>query len=486
MTEGLGQKTIKGVFWSSVERFSTQGVHFLVTLILARILTPEDFGLIGMLLVFIALAQAMFDSGFSMALIRKLDRDNVDHCTVFYFNIVTSVLVYLLLYWIAPWVAQFFHEPQLTVLMRVLCIVVVINAFSVIQRVIFTATVNFKVQAKATTIAAILSGIVGVVTAVKGAGVWALIYQQLSSALFNTFLLWYYCSWRPMWVFSWKSFKELYAFGFNLMFVSIIETLYQNSYQIFIGRYFSANSLGHFTQAKTIANFPSTNLSGILGRVTYPIMSSIQDDNDRLSDVYRQLARLIAFGVFPLMCGLAALSKPTIEALIGSQWHFAAVLMVPLSFSFMFYPIHAINMNVLQVKGKSKLYLKSEMIKKVISIAFLIGTIPFGIVVMCYGRIVSSVLTLLVNMFYTSRQVEISLSILVKDLMPALFLSLMMFGIVLFATEYFSSVYIQLFVGVLIGSLVYGGGAYLLKIKEFNYIYVLSGKIKNYGIKRFY
>ena len=367
MTEGLGQKTIKGVLWSSVERFSTQGVHFLVTLVLAHILTPDDFGLIGMMLIFVAIAQTLIDSGFSMALIRKLDRDNVDHCTVFYFNIVTSVLVYLLLYWIAPWVAQFFHEPQLTVLMRVLCIVVVINAFSVIQRVIFTATVNFKVQAKATTIAAILSGIVGVVTAVKGAGVWALIYQQLSSAFFNTLLLWYFCSWRPMLIFSWKSFKELYLFGFNLMFVSVIETLYQNSYQIFIGRFFSANSLGHFSQAKNIANFPSANLSGILGRVTYPIMSSIQNDNDRLSDVYRQLARLIAFGVFPLMCGLAALSKPTIEVLIGSQWHFAAILMVPLSFSFMFYPIHAINMNVLQVKGQSKLYLKSEITFLIIS-----------------------------------------------------------------------------------------------------------------------
>ena len=229
MPEALGQKTIKGVFWSSVERFSMQGVHFLVTLVLARILTPADFGLIGMLAVFIAIAQSLIDSGFTLALIRKQDRDNIDNSTVFYFNIVTSVFVYLLLYAIAPLVALFFHEPLLTELMRVLCIVVIINSFAVIQRVLYTATVNFKVQAKATTIAAVLSGIVGIVFAIKGAGVWSLVYQQLSSAFFNTVLLWYFSSWRPILVFSWKSFKELYLFGFNLMVVSIFETLYQNS-----------------------------------------------------------------------------------------------------------------------------------------------------------------------------------------------------------------------------------------------------------------
>ena len=485
MPENLGKKTVKGVMWSSVERFSMQGVHFLVTLILARMLTPDDFGLIGMLLVFIAISQSLIESGFSLALIRKQDRNDVDNSTVFYFSVITSLFVYLLFYAIAPWVSLFFHEPQLTELMRVLCVVIIFNSFSIIQRVLFTATIDFRTQAKATTIAAVLSGIVGIVCAYKGAGVWALVIQYLANSFLNTVLLWYYSSWRPLLVFSWKSFKELYFFGFNLMLVGVLETLYQNSYQIFIGKFFSASSLGHFTQAKTIANFPSSNLSGVISRVTYPIMSTIQDDNERLSEVYRRLARIIAFGVFPLMCGLAALSVPTIHALIGSKWHFAAILMVPLSFSFMFYPIHAINMNVLQVKGKSKLYLKSEMIKKVISIAFLVGTIPFGIVVMCYGRIVSSILTLLVNIFYTSRQVEISLYSLIKDLLPILSLSLGMFGIVMLATSGFENIYAQLCVGILVGVLFYFGGAYLMKIKELEYVYNLTKKL-NYGIKRFY
>lgn len=478
MPESLKRKTVHGVLWSGVERLSIQGIHFLVTLVLARILTPKDFGLIGMLAVFIAIAQTLIDSGFSAALIRKQDRTDIDNNTVFYFNIIISIFIYLLLYAVAPYVAVFFHEPSLIDLMRVLCLLVIINSFAVIQRVIYTASVNFKVQAKATTIAAISSGVVGIIMAFHGYGVWSLVGQQLSSAFFNTVLLWYFSKWRPMLVFSWKSFKELYLFGINVMVVSIVETLYQNSYQIFIGRFFSASQLGHFTQAKHFAILPSSSLSSVVARVTYPVLSTIQDNDARLSDVYRQLARVLGFIVFPLMCGLAALAFPTVEVVIGSKWQFAAVLLVPLSFSYMFYPIHSVNMNMIQVKGKSKLYLKSEMIKKVISIAFLVGTIPFGIVVMCYGRIVSSVLTLLVNMYYTSREVKIGLFELIKDLMPVLSLSLFMFLAIKLATCRIDSSYIQLIVGILVGILIYGGGTYVLKIKEIKYISELSKKFK--------
>lgn len=485
MAEGLGKKTIKGVFWSSIERFSSQIVFFLVTLVLARYLTPDDFGLIGMLVVFLAISNSLIDSGFSLALIRKQDRTDIDNSTVFYFNIVTSLFVYLLLYAIAPWAALFFHEPKLTEVMRVLCLLQVISSFAIIQRVQYTSTVNFRIQAKATAIAASLAGVLAIILAVNGAGVWAIVYQLLLNSALNTFLLWYYSSWRPLLVFSWKSFKELYMFGFNLMVVGIIEALYQNSYQIFIGRFFSAANLGHFTQAKTIANFPSANLSNIISRVTFPVMSDIQNNNERLSEVYRRLVRVIAFGVFPMMCGLAALSFPVIQVLIGNQWHFAAVLMVPLSFSFMFYPIHVINMNVLQVKGKSKLYLKSEMIKKVISITILVCTIPFGIIVICYGRIFASVTTLLVNMYYTSKQVKVSMFDLVKDLLPVLFLSLSMFAVVSFVTIVFDNVYFQLGVGFFVGILLYVGGAYIFKISELNYFYLLTKKL-NYGFKRFY
>jgi O-antigen/teichoic acid export membrane protein len=485
MTESLGHKTVKGVLWSSIERFSSQIVFFLVTLVLARYLTPDDFGLIGMLVVFLAVAQSLIDSGFSLALIRKQNRDNVDNSTAFYFNIVTSLFVYLLLYAIAPWVALFFHEPQLTAVMRVLCIIVIIDSFAIIQRVQYTSAVNFRIQAKATAIAATLAGVVGIALAIRGAGVWSIVCQLLLNSAFNTILLWFFSKWRPLLIFSWKAFKELYLFGFNLMIAGVIDTLYQNSYQIFIGRFFSTASLGHFTQAKTIANFPSANLSVVISRVTYPIMSSIQKDDERLCQVYRQLVRVIAFGVFPMMCGLAALASPAIQVLIGSQWNFAAILLVPLSFGFMFYPIHVINMNILQVKGKSKLYLKSEIIKKVISIFILVCSIPFGVIVMCYGRIVASVLTLLVNMYFTSKEIEVSLYTLIKDLVPILGLSVTMFGLVCWATISLENIFVQLGIGIIVGVLFYVGGAYLLNIKELKYISLLTKKL-NYGIKRFY
>lgn len=485
MSESLKSKTVRGVFWSGIERYSVKFIHFLVTIVLARILTPDDFGLIGMLTVFMLLAQSLIDSGFTQALIRKQNRTEDDKNTIFFFNIFASILVYLLLYLIAPCAASFFHQPKLVDLMRILCLMVIIDSFSIVPIALFSATLNFKILAKATTLSAILSGIVGVFLAYRGFGVWALVFQQLSSSLFNTMLLWYYSNWKPKLFFSWKSFKEMYVFGVNLMFVGIIETLYQNSYQIFIGRYFSANSLGHFTQAKLISSVFSSSLTVIIGRVTYSIMSSIQNDNLQLYNFYSQSARALAFGVFPVMCGMAAIANPLIEVLIGSQWHFAAILIVPLSFSFMFHPIHIINMNVLQVKGKSRLYLKSEMIKKVISIGILVGTIPFGIIVMCYGRILSSVLTLLINMFYTSKQIEVSLFVLIKDLIPFLGLSFSMFGVVWWVISSFENVYIQLGVGTIIGIALYLGGAYLLKIRELDY-YILLTKKLNHGIKRFY
>lgn len=485
MSESLKIKTVRGVVWSSVERYSVKFIHFLVTIVLARILTPEDFGLIGMLTVFIVLAESLINSGFSQALIRKQDRNDVDNNTVFYFNIVSSLFVYLILFFSAPLVAIFFHEPRLVDLMRVLCLIVIIDSFSIVPVALYSASVNFKIQAKATTLAAILSGIIGIIFAFRGFGVWALIIQQLLSSLINSLLLCFFSEWRPKFIFSIKSFKELYFFGVNLMFVGIIDTLYQYSYQIFIGRFYKASSLGHYTQAYLFSGVFSSTLSVILGRVTYPIMSSIQNDNARLYRAYSQSARIIAFGVFPVMCGMAAVANPMIEVLIGSQWHFAAILIVPLSFSFMFHPIHVINMNILQVKGKSKLYLKSEIIKKAISIAILVGTIPFGIVIMCYGRIVASVLTLLVNMFFTSKQVEVSLCSLIKDLMPFLGLAFTMFGIVFLVITVIGNVYCQLGVGIILGILLYLGGAYLLKIRELDYIFLLTKKL-NYGIKSFY
>lgn len=466
MPESLKDKTVKGVAWSALERFSVQGVHFLVMLVVARLLEPKDFGLVGMLAIFMAVSQSLIDSGFSQALIRKQNRTDTDQCTVFYFNIVVSVVLYLLLFAIAPWVADFYNEPQLTSLMRVLCLMVIINSLAVVQRAIYTATINFKTQTKATLTSAITSGIVGIYLAWTGFGVWTLVWQQIVSASVNTLLLWWYSSWRPKLIYSWKSFRDLFAFGSNMLLSGILDTVYKNIYQIVIGKIYSTASLGFFTQAKQISAFPSSNIQGIIGRVTYPVLSTLQDDDERLTINYRKILRLSAFIIFPLMCILAGVSRPLINILLGSKWDFSATLLIPISFSMMWYPVHSINLNLLMVKGRSDLFLRLEIIKKILGVSMLVGTAPFGLVVMCYGTIANSLIALIINTYYTGKLIHVGFIRQMRDLSFTLLLSLTMFAIVYSLTFLFASYAVQLVVGIAVGIVIFAGACFVVKPQE--------------------
>lgn len=468
--QSLKDKTVKGVVWSSVERFSVQGVQFLVMLVIARLLDPKDFGLIGMLAIFLAVAQSLIDSGFSQALIRKQDRTEVDNSTVFYFNIVVSAVLYLILYAIAPWVAGFYNEPQLCSLMRVLCLIIIINSFAVVQRALYTASINFKTQAKASFIAAIISGVVGVWLAYNGYGVWTLVWQQLLNAGVNTLLLWVYSNWYPRWQYSWKSFRQLFSFGSKLLVSGLIDTLFTNIYLLVIGKIFNAASLGYYTQADRFTKLPSSNITGILQRVTYPVLCSIQDDDERLREDYRRLLRLSAFIIFPMMCLLAGVAYPLVELLIGEKWRFAATLIIPLSFTMMWWPIHAINLNLLQVKGRSDLFLRLEIIKKIIGVTVLVLSIPFGLLFMCYAGIGTSLICLIINTYYTGKLIQVGFLMQMKDLMGTLVLSLIVFVIVYNIALIVGNLATQLFIGLLMGSLFYLSTAYLLKFKELGYI----------------
>lgn len=470
MADSLKNKAAKGVLWSSIERFSVQGVQFLVLLIIARILDPKDFGLVGMLAIFLAVTQSLIDSGFSQALIRKQDRTELDNNTVFYFNIIVSILLYFLLFAIAPWVADFYKEPQLVNLMRVLCLIVVINSFAVVQRAIYTAKLDFKTQAKASFIAALISGAIGVWMAMNEYGVWTLVWQQLLNAGINTLLLWIYSNWYPRWQYSWKSFRELFAFGSKLLVSGLLDTIYTNMYALVIGKVFTASSLGYYSQADRFTKLPSSNLTGILQRVTYPVLCSIQNDDERLRTDYRKLLRLSAFIIFPLMCMLAGIAYPLVELLIGEKWRFAATLIIPLSFTMMWWPIHAINLNLLQVKGRSDLFLKLEIIKKTIGVTVLVLSIPLGLLFMCYAGIVTSILCLIINTYYTGKLIQVGFIMQMKDLSSVLFTSLLVFAIAYCVTQYINGILLQLIVGSIIGILLYLGTAYFLKFKELEYI----------------
>jgi len=436
MTESLKSKTLKGTIWSSLERFSVQGIQFVVMIIMARILTPNDYGLVGMLAIFIAISQSLIDSGFSQALIRKQNRTEIDNSTVFYFNIAVGITLYLILYFAAPLIARFYNEPILIPLTRVICLSVVINSFVVVQRALLTIKIDFKTQAKATFSGAVFSGIVGITMAYIGFGVWSIVAQQLVNLTVIMLLLWIFSHWRPIWAYSWTSFRELFAFGSKLALSGIIDTIYRNIYLIVIGKVFRASDLGYYTRAHQFAEFPSSNVSGIVQRVTFPVLCTIQDDDYRLRNVYRRFLRVSAFIVFPLMMGLAGVAHPFVILVLKEQWAFTGELLQIICFAMMWYPVHAINLNLLQVKGRSDLFLKLEIYKKLIGVTIIAATLPFGLKAMCYGSILSSIISLIINTHYTGKLIHVGFFTQIRDLLPTITYSFSMFLVILTAVHF--------------------------------------------------
>lgn len=298
MSDSLKSKTVSGVLWSAIERFSLQGVQFIINVLMARLLLPSDYGMIGMLAVFLQISQTFIDSGFSDALVQKKDRTETDLSTVFYFNIVISVLLYLLLFIGAPFIAQFYHMPELTLVTRIVMLNLIFSSFAAVPKIILVIKIDFKTQSKISLISAVVSGGIGITMAYKGYGVWSLVFQSLLNILLITFLSFYYINWRPLKTFSKDSFQNLFSFGSKLLFSRLIHALYYNLYAIVIGRRYSSAELGYYTRAEQFAIFPSGNINAIISRVTFPILSSIQDDDERLASAYRKYIKLASFLIF--------------------------------------------------------------------------------------------------------------------------------------------------------------------------------------------
>lgn len=469
MAESLKNKTVKGTIWSTLERFSVQGIQFIVMIIMARILTPADYGLVGMLAIFIAVSQSLIDSGFSQALIRKQDRSEIDNSTVFYFNIVVGLILYLILFLSAPLIADFYNEPQLIPITRIIGLSLVFNSFAVVQRALLTIKLDFKTQAKASFVGAIISGAIGITMAYTGFGVWAIVWQQISNLVTVTVLLWILSHWKPVWAYSWKSFRELFGFGSKLLASGLLNTIFNNIYLIVIGKFFKATDLGYYTRAHQFTDFASSNITGIFQRVTYPVLCTIQDDNQRLSDVYRRLLKTSAFIIFPLMMGLAAIAKPMVISFLTEKWLFSALIIQILCFAQMWYPIHAINLNLLQVKGRSDLFLKLEIIKKTITVVLLCITLPLGLIPMCIGMIASSLVALVINTRYTGQLINLGFFRQMKDLMPTLLLSLVVGVTVYITVTYIPMIpWLALSLGIMEGIILYVGLAKILSFSEFS------------------
>lgn len=418
MSESLKTKTLHGVGWSALQSVLNYGISFVVGIVLARLLDPSEYGLIGMAFIFITLSQTIVDSGLSNSLIRKTTATDEDFQTVFSVNLGLSLLMYGVLYACAGLIADFFAEPRLVDIVRVLSIVVIINAFAQIQRTILTKKIDFKSQTKVSLVAAITSGVVGITMAYMGYGVWALITQQLVQTTVRTIAFWTYTRWIPQLTFSKECFHEHFSFGSKLLVSGIIATAFREATNAVIGRYYSAISLGYYTKALNITRLFSTNMTEVVNRVTYPVLSEIQSDKTRLLSAYQRMIRTAMLPTFFCMLMLAAVSKPLVLTLIGEKWLPAVGMMQVLCFYLMLYPLHAMNLNMLQVSGRSDLYLRIEIIKDVLAIIPLVLGVKLGIYWMLWCNVLLSFIAYYLNAYYSGRFVGYSMWMQIKDIVP--------------------------------------------------------------------
>ena len=427
--ENIKSKAVKGVAWSFVGNSANRIIQFVISLILARLLTPADYGLIGMIGVFMGLANTFIDSGFSSALIQYKDRSNVDYCTVFYVNFGMSLLMYGLLAVSAPWIADFYNEPRLVAIIRVYCLTLIIGSLAAINGIILTIDLNFKKGTIISTVSALLSAGVGLIFAFTGFGVWALVFQQLAASLIRCVLLLYMSRWFPSLVFSIKSFKRLFSFGSKLLASGLLHTVYSNLYPLIIGKKFSASDLGYVSRAQGFNDIIASNLTTVLTSAAFPILSKIQDDDERLLRAYGGYIKMSAFTVFPLVMFLCGVAKPLILFLLTEKWAPSILLMQILSFSYLWLGIVQINLNLLYVKGRSDLVFRLEIIKKSIAIGILIITTIIGnLTIMCLGMTIYSFIALYLNTIYTKRLLNYGFMTQIKQIWPYLFYSLIVMG----------------------------------------------------------
>lgn len=469
----LKEKTFSGAIWSAVERFSSYGLQFVFGILMARLLSPSDYGTIALLNVFFAICQTFIDSGFNLAIIRKQDRTEDDFSTAFIFSMTVAMASYLLLWLGAPYIASFYDLPILKQITRVISFNLVISTISSMHNAKLSICLDFFSKAKISVFAVVGSCSLGLWMAYDGYGVWALVAQVMTASLIRSLLLFYYVRWIPTMRFSSSSFKSMFSFGSKMLVSGVIGNIYNNLYSIVIGKVFTPSLLGVYSKAESFATLPSLQMSGVILSVSYPSLAKIQDDNVRLIEAYKKISKLSSFIIFPLMIGLASLSDPLIRLLLGDKWEGVIVLLQILCFSYIWDPFNACNMNLLQLKGYSGLYLKLEIIKKILGFSVLAITLPFGVKAMCVGKVCLSLISIPINTYYTGKLFNYGLLAQLKDLIPIFLHALIMGIVVMICTGFCSMLLVKLLIGLIIGLVYYIGGAYIFKFAELVDLYHL-------------
>lgn len=427
MSASLKDKTVSGVGWSAIDSVARYGISFVVGIILARLLSPDEYGLIGILTIFINLFGVIVDGGFTNALIRKKNANNDDYCTVFYANLAVSVMLAAILFFCAQPIASFFERPELVSLTRVMASIVIINALAIVQKARLTKQINFRLQTKISIISSLASGVIGISMAYTGFGVWALVGQQISNQLISTVLLWIYNKWLPKLIFSWSSFKDLWSFGWKLLVSGVLGSLTDDIYQAVIGKSFSPQSLGYYSRSHQFSSIFSNNITSIVGRVSFPVLSTLQDDPVRLKEGYRRVIRVTMLPTFVLMLGLAAVAKPLILVLIGEKWLTSVYFLQIICFYAMLNPLQALNLNAIQVVGRSDLTLRLRIIKTFLAlIPITLGIVLNNIYYMLLGSLFTNYFSYYLNTYYSGPLLNYRITEQIKDVLPSLGIALLM------------------------------------------------------------
>lgn len=463
MAEDLKKETIKGVTWSGIDKFTNGGILFLANIILARLLTPKDFGLLAIIAIFIQISQTFIDSGFTNALIQKKDRSQTDYSIVFFFNLALSLGFYVILFFCAPIIANFFDNEKLTSLTRVVGLNLIIGALVSVHKTRLTIQLRFKIQAFISVISSIVSAIIAISMAYRGYGVWALVALTIINITLQVLLILILIKWRPSIIFSKTAFKALFSYSSKLLGASLIHLLYRNIYPIIIGKKFSPVDLGYFNRADTFAMYAPYTISSVISRVAFPIFSRIQDDNERLRNAYSKYIIFSSLIIFPIMIGLIVLAQPLTLYILTEKWLPMVPMLQILCIDWMTDHLCQINLNILYVKGRSDLALKLEIIKKSLAIAIFLISLYWGIIGVCWGRVVYGIFAVYLNAFYTKRLIGMSLWAQLKDIILPLLISLCM-GLFVFLTSHINgSTLFTIVLSILVGVISYLTILFLVK-----------------------
>lgn len=479
MAEASRGKVIANLLWKFAESFGAQLVSFVVSILLARMLDPETFGLLALVLVVTSVLGVFVDSGFSSALIQKKDADDLDFSSVFWCNLAICLVVYLLLFLASPLIAAYYEEPTLTPVIRALGVVLIISGFGGVQYAFISRKLLFRKSFTSRIAGVVLSAAVGLGMAAAGYGVWALVAQQLVASFVGTVVLWFTSGWKPSFTFSWERLKALFDYGWKLLVSSLIHTVYSNLRPLIVGKWYSKDDLGLFDRGQRFPSVLVTNVNNAIASVMFPVMSDCQDDVGRVRDITRRTISVSSYVIWPMVLGMAGTANVLVPCLLGQQWAGAAPYLIVFAFAFGLEPMQTSNLAAMKALGRSDIFFRLELIKKAIAIAIVFAAAPFGVMPLAVSAVVYSVIASIINAWPNRKLLDYSYLQQLRDVLPSFLLSCVMGVAVYFLVFPGLPLWLNLIIQIIVGVAIYWGASAALKLADYGYLKeMLAGFLK--------